>query len=180
MKHKHHIIPRHRGGTDADGLVDCSVTQHAMFHFCEWKLHGLKEDYIAWKFLSGSHPGGWNKGQKRPEHSEFMTGRKNPEQSVRMMGNKLNTPEVRQKSSDRMKNNNPMSNPQNRQKVSQSRKGKANKVYNYEIVFENKVSIIVTNLKKWAVESGYSYAGLLNVKSGRTPQTKDIVSVKRV
>jgi hypothetical protein len=24
-----------------------------MWHFCEWQLHGLKEDYIAWKALAG-------------------------------------------------------------------------------------------------------------------------------
>jgi hypothetical protein len=53
IKHRHHLVPRHRGGTDADGLVTCSPTQHAMFHYCEWKLHGHREDYIAWKGLAG-------------------------------------------------------------------------------------------------------------------------------
>jgi hypothetical protein len=24
-----------------------------MWHFCEWQLHGLHEDYLAWKGLSG-------------------------------------------------------------------------------------------------------------------------------
>ena len=52
-KDKHHLVPKHRGGTDADGLVEVTKKQHAMFHFCEWKLHGHKEDYIAWKALAG-------------------------------------------------------------------------------------------------------------------------------
>lgn len=51
-KHKHHLVPKHRGGTDADGLVEVSVTCHAMFHFCEWQLHGKWQDRVAWKMLA--------------------------------------------------------------------------------------------------------------------------------
>lgn len=55
MKHKHHIIPKHRGGTnDPSNLVEVSLTQHAMFHYCEWKLHGKRADYVAWKRLVGN------------------------------------------------------------------------------------------------------------------------------
>lgn len=61
MKHVHHIRPRHRGGTDEDSnkikveVVACNKTTqcHAMWHFCEWQLYGLKEDYLAWKGLCG-------------------------------------------------------------------------------------------------------------------------------
>lgn len=55
MKHKHHIIPKHRGGTnDPSNLIEISITQHAMFHFCEWQLHGKRADYVAWKRLVGN------------------------------------------------------------------------------------------------------------------------------
>jgi len=55
MRHKHHIIPKHRGGSnDPSNLVEVSLTQHAMFHYCEWKLHGKRADYIAWKRLVGN------------------------------------------------------------------------------------------------------------------------------
>ena len=55
MRHKHHIIPKHRGGTnDPPNLVEISLTQHAMFHYCEWKLHGKRADYVAWKRLVGN------------------------------------------------------------------------------------------------------------------------------
>jgi hypothetical protein len=54
MKHKHHILPKYRGGTDSkDNLIELSVTQHAMFHYCNWQLWGAWEDYSAWKGLSG-------------------------------------------------------------------------------------------------------------------------------
>jgi hypothetical protein len=54
MKHKHHLVPRHSGGTDNPyNLVEVSITQHAMFHWCEWQRTGNEFDKIAWKCLSG-------------------------------------------------------------------------------------------------------------------------------
>jgi hypothetical protein len=54
MKNKHHIIPRYMGGSNSpDNLVEVTLTQHAMFHYCNWRLWGNKEDEIAWKALSG-------------------------------------------------------------------------------------------------------------------------------
>jgi len=52
--HKHHIIPRYMDGTDtAENLVEITVTQHAMYHFCNYQLWGNEEDKIAWCALSG-------------------------------------------------------------------------------------------------------------------------------
>ena len=52
--HKHHIIPRYKGGLDnKENLVEVTVTQHAMFHFCNYQLWGNDEDKLAWKALSG-------------------------------------------------------------------------------------------------------------------------------
>ena len=53
MKDKHHLVPRHRGGTDADGLVEVTKTQHAMFHFCEYQLWGNPYDKLAWHMIAG-------------------------------------------------------------------------------------------------------------------------------
>jgi hypothetical protein len=52
--HKHHIIPRYKGGTDAqENLVEVTITQHAMFHYCNYQLWGNAEDHLAWRSLSG-------------------------------------------------------------------------------------------------------------------------------
>jgi hypothetical protein len=54
IKHKHHIIPRHMGGSnDKENLIEVTVERHAMFHYCNWKLWGKEEDKIAWRTLSG-------------------------------------------------------------------------------------------------------------------------------
>jgi hypothetical protein len=52
MKHHHHIIPKHMGGSDsAENLIELSITQHAMFHYCNWRLWGKVEDELAWRGL---------------------------------------------------------------------------------------------------------------------------------
>jgi hypothetical protein len=52
--HKHHIIPKHMGGTDnLDNLVEVTVEQHADLHKQLWEDLGHWEDELAWKVLSG-------------------------------------------------------------------------------------------------------------------------------
>jgi general stress protein YciG len=42
------------GGLDTpENLVEVTITQHAMFHFCNFQLWGNEEDKIAWRGLSG-------------------------------------------------------------------------------------------------------------------------------
>jgi hypothetical protein len=42
------------GGPDTpENLVEVTVTQHAMFHFCNFQLWGNVEDFVAWRGLSG-------------------------------------------------------------------------------------------------------------------------------
>ena len=54
MKHKHHIIPKHMGGTDdSSNLVELTVEEHAEAHRILFEQHGHWEDYIAWQGLSG-------------------------------------------------------------------------------------------------------------------------------
>lgn len=52
--HKHHIIPRHMGGTDdPSNLVELTVEEHAEAHRLLYEEHGKQEDYLAWRSLSG-------------------------------------------------------------------------------------------------------------------------------
>jgi hypothetical protein len=41
------------GPNTPENLVEVTVTQHAMFHFCNYQLWGNGEDFIAWRGLSG-------------------------------------------------------------------------------------------------------------------------------
>lgn len=52
--HKHHIIPRHVGGSDdPSNLIELTIEDHAIAHRHLWKMYGRWQDKIAWLVLSG-------------------------------------------------------------------------------------------------------------------------------
>ena len=55
MKHTHHIIPKHMGGTDDETNLKrgLSIEEHAEEHRLLWLKYGKIEDKIAWQCLSG-------------------------------------------------------------------------------------------------------------------------------
>ena len=54
MRHKHHIIPRHMGGTDdPSNLIDLTVEEHAEAHRKLYEQYNKEEDRIAWLALCG-------------------------------------------------------------------------------------------------------------------------------
>lgn len=53
--HNHHITPTYRD-PNSTLTVEVSVTAHAMFHYCNWRLWGDKRDWLAWKGLCGEIP----------------------------------------------------------------------------------------------------------------------------
>ena len=54
MKHVHHIVPKHMGGTDdSSNLVELTIEEHAEAHKKLYEEYGMEEDKIAWLGLSG-------------------------------------------------------------------------------------------------------------------------------
>ena len=54
MKHIHHIIPKHMGGTDdPSNLVELTVEQHAEAHRQLYEQYGRLEDKRAWLGSTG-------------------------------------------------------------------------------------------------------------------------------
>jgi hypothetical protein len=54
MKHKHHIIQKHAGGTnDPENLIELTVEEHALAHKALYEKYGRWQDYLAWMGLSG-------------------------------------------------------------------------------------------------------------------------------
>lgn len=76
-KHKHHIIPKHMGGTDdKNNIVELLVSDHAVAHLKLYYTHEKYEDLCAYYMLSGKiekfrsqlgHLGGTACQQKRKE-----------------------------------------------------------------------------------------------------------------
>ena len=57
MKHTHHIIPKHVGGTDdPSNLIELSIEEHAEAHRLLYEKHGHTQDKVAWLGLAGIMP----------------------------------------------------------------------------------------------------------------------------
>lgn len=93
-KHKHHIIPRHAGGTDdKSNLIELTIEEHAEAHKILYETHGRWQDRVAWLSLSGimndqervyeilknSNPGGYkHTDEAKKKLSLLRLGEKNP------------------------------------------------------------------------------------------------------
>ena len=57
MKHKHHIIPKHAGGTDdPSNLIELTVEEHAEAHRLLYEQHSNIQDKVAWMGLAKLAP----------------------------------------------------------------------------------------------------------------------------
>ena len=98
MKHWHHIIPKHAGGTDDESnLVQLTVKEHAEAHRILYEEHGRWQDKVAWLSLAGimsdqeriytiisnankGNPSGWKPNEEQKKlMSESKMGSKNPQ-----------------------------------------------------------------------------------------------------
>ena len=54
MKHLHHIVPKHMGGTDdPSNLIELTVNEHAEAHRKLYEKYGHWQDKVAWQGLAG-------------------------------------------------------------------------------------------------------------------------------
>lgn len=52
--HKHHLIPRHAGGTDdKSNIIKVNIAMHAFLHKMLYEEHGRWQDQVAYKNLAG-------------------------------------------------------------------------------------------------------------------------------
>jgi len=103
MKHKHHIIPKHMGGTDdPSNLVELTVEEHAEAHRRLYEKHGRWQDKLAYQALSGMlgqeeimkrAMSPWKDMKLTEEHksniSKSMTGRSQPDSQKQKVADKL-------------------------------------------------------------------------------------------
>lgn len=76
IKHKHHIIPRHAGGSDEpSNIIELSIEEHAEAHRLLYEQHGRLEDKWAWLGLSGQI----GKDEILREIAMSQKGKKKPE-----------------------------------------------------------------------------------------------------
>ena len=81
--HKHHIIPRHAGGTDdPSNIIELTIEEHALAHKKLYEEHGRWQDELAYLVLSGQIG---KEEAKIRAIKEANTGKKHTEESKRKM-----------------------------------------------------------------------------------------------
>ena len=94
IKHKHHIIPKHAGGTDEpSNLIELTIEEHAEAHRILFETYGKKEDELAWKGLAGLIP----REQIMIEYYEYYRGENHPRFGIKRDAS------VKQKISEKLK-----------------------------------------------------------------------------
>jgi|SRR5579859_189050 len=79
---KHHIIPRHLGGTDdPENIISLTFKEHYLIHYLRWKIFGSEDDLSAYRMMRGiktseahkffARKGGYIGGQKNAESGLF-------------------------------------------------------------------------------------------------------------
>lgn len=126
MKHKHHVIPRHMGGSDdPSNLIELSVEEHAEAHKKLFEQYGNQFDYIAWQSLSGLIT---KEEARRLAISASLTGRK---QSAEQIEKRVKARLKTRPHSTLGQKNKPASEERKR-KISEANKGKPSPFKNKE------------------------------------------------
>ena len=139
--HKHHIIPRHLGGSDEDSnLIKLTVEEHAEAHRQLWEQHHHQQDYIAWKALSGQIT---SEEARRMAVSASLTGKKQSAEHVKKrVKSRLKT----RPHSTLGQKNKPCS-EERKAKISSANKGGKGRPYPHTQSTKEKMSISAKNRK---------------------------------
>jgi hypothetical protein len=162
IKHKHHIIPRHVGGTnDPSNIVELTIEEHAEAHHILYEQYGRDEDRLAWLGLSGQigkdeilkQIAMAQKGKKKPEGfgekiRQANLGRKHSENAIEKMSlvkkGKYNSEYYRKIGAMKMDRSQPES-----QKIKVSEKLSAK----WELTTPEGITFEVLNLRKYCKDN---------------------------
>lgn len=156
MKHKHHLIPKHRGGSDdPSNLVEVTPTQHAMFHYCEWMLWGNVKDFCAYKMILGD--------VKNPE---FRRARNEAFKDIILEGGR----KWRENNPDKVKESGVKGNKSQREKLKKYNREIAQQ--KWEVITPNGDTIIIENIAKFCLENNLQKSKMTLVSQGERKQHK--------
>jgi len=170
IKHKHHIIPRHAGGTNhPSNLIELTIEEHAEAHRILYEEYGRNEDKWAWLGLSGQigkdeilrQIAMAQKGVKKPEGfgekiSAFRKTFKYSEESKKKMSDAKigKSISAEQKEKIRQSNIGKKQTDYQKQRASETRQKK------YMLTNPDGESFEVLNLSKFCRENGFNQANM--------------------
>lgn len=170
IKHKHHIIPRHMGGTDdPSNLIELTIEEHAKAHKKLWEEHGLIEDKFAWLGLSGQigkdeilrQIAMSRKGMKKPDGfgkkiSAFRKTFKYSEESKKKMSDAKKGRKLSKSHVDKIK----IARTGKKQTDYQKKRVSETRQKTYILTNPNGETFEITNLSKFCRENGFDQANM--------------------
>ena len=160
LTHKHHIVPRHMGGSnDPDNLIELSVSDHAEAHKKLFEKHGHWQDKIAYQMLSGQI----ESDNVRRELSRARMLNENPMHDPAIVLKALEKrkgykhSESTKKRMSKAQKGIPKSNTENMGKHS---------IKEYLLVDPNGKEYVISNLSKFCKEQGLTESLMYKVASG--------------
>jgi hypothetical protein len=183
MKHVHHIIPKHMGGTDApSNLIQLPIWAHAEVHKRLWEIYNRLEDKLAWCALSGKTE---EMEKLRVEISKQKYKKwyeNNPEEVENWKLNISNSlkgkrylPDEHYQKVGNMLRGIPRS-QEVKNKISEAKKGKSvaqpNQMKTYQITKPNGDIVIVRGLNEFCKSEGINASNLCAVVKGRLKHHK--------
>ena len=161
IKHIHHIIPKHVGGTDEESnLIELTIEEHANAHLKLYQQHGRLEDKLAWMGLSGQigkdvilrEIAMAQKGKKKPNGfgkkiSIFRKSFKYSEQSKLKMSLAKKGKKLTQEHIDKTRRWGQKNSDYQKQRVSESL------AKEYKLTDPNGKTFIIKNLRKYCIEN---------------------------
>jgi len=174
MKHKHHIIPKHMGGTDdPKNIIELTVKEHALAHKKLYEKYGHWQDKFAWQGLSGQL------GPKQKIIEEFY--KQNGKQSAKYL-----TKEVRKRAVEnaRKTNTGRKLTPEHLAKTrtwgmkqtEYQKKTVAEKLSKYHIITNPQGHTFeIKNLNEFARKTGLDQGNLTKVAQGKLKQHKGYI-----
>jgi len=137
MLHKHHIIPKHAGGTDdPTNLVELTPAEHADAHRLLYEQYSRWQDYVAWQGLA--------KLATKEEHVKMLLSAAGKKGAAKA-NLRWSDPEEKIKQSARMKAF------RARRKIGKTWNGKL-----YEVTHPDGTTEQVEGLYQWCVDKGYN------------------------
>jgi hypothetical protein len=168
MKHKHHIIPRHAGGTDdPSNIVYLTVKQHAEAHKKLFKKYGRWQDKLAYEGLSGQIG-------KEEIIQEIYKNRKNRTGAILSEETKLKISMTKKGKKASIETRNKISQSLMGHKQPESQKIKVAKALSKDHIITDPKgkTFTITNLNQFARQNNLDQGNLTKVAQGKLRQHK--------
>jgi len=164
--HRHHVTPRHVGGTDdPENIVRLTIIEHAEAHRKLFEEYGRWQDELAWKGLSAVIG------------KDEIISRVLKEAGKSTRGRKQSIEERKRRSIAQSKEKNwnwgKTTSPETCSRISKSLEK-----FTYILFFQNGTTETTTNLKKYSREHNYNPANMCDVANGKRKHYKGIKILK--